>query len=163
MYSSVSLALVGNNSLIYDLRVLTSIELFLNSDFYYKHPCFTSVYENKKSLFMSSYDSLIAFSVSHEAFDSNLCKEFLIECEALLNLINSDTMVLFVFWLWLLFQGEKLKLTILILVPKLTFPYFHILFLHAKTWKLFLWYIFCSVMKVQIFLGLDSNITTTFH
>ena len=40
LYSSASLRLVGNNSLVKDLRCLTSIELALNSPFYAKHKCF---------------------------------------------------------------------------------------------------------------------------
>ena len=40
MYSSVSLLLIANNSLVENLRCLTSIELFLNPDYYGKHCCF---------------------------------------------------------------------------------------------------------------------------
>ena len=34
MYSSISLLLVGNNSLVEELRCLTSVELYLHSEFY---------------------------------------------------------------------------------------------------------------------------------
>ena len=40
MYSSISLLLVGDNSLVDELRCLTSIELYLHSEFYGKHSCF---------------------------------------------------------------------------------------------------------------------------
>lgn len=85
LYSSVSLALTGKNSLISDLRVLTSIELFLNSNFYFNHPCFQAVFSNNKEFF-SSHDSLVAMSVSHLAVGSDFHKECLVEHEALLNL-----------------------------------------------------------------------------
>ena len=42
MYSSMPLLLVGNNSLVEELRFLTSIELYLHSEFYDKHCCFES-------------------------------------------------------------------------------------------------------------------------
>ena len=44
MYSSMSLLLVGDNSLVEELRCLTSIELYLNSDYYGKHDVFQSAY-----------------------------------------------------------------------------------------------------------------------
>ena len=42
MCSSISSLLVGNNSLVKELRRLTSIELYLHSEFYGKHCCFES-------------------------------------------------------------------------------------------------------------------------
>ena len=42
MCSSISLLLIGNNSLVKELRCLTSIELYLHSEFYGKHCCFES-------------------------------------------------------------------------------------------------------------------------
>ena len=44
MYSSMSLLLVGDNSLVEELRCLTSIELYLNTDYYGKHDVFQSAY-----------------------------------------------------------------------------------------------------------------------
>ena len=48
MYSSMSLLLVGDNSLVGELRCLTSIELYLNSDYYCKHDVFQSAYLSQK-------------------------------------------------------------------------------------------------------------------
>ena len=42
IYSSISLLLVGNNSLVENLRCLTSVELYLHSEIYGKHCCFES-------------------------------------------------------------------------------------------------------------------------
>ena len=39
MYSSISLPLIGDNSLVEVLRCLTSIEFFLNADYCGKHGC----------------------------------------------------------------------------------------------------------------------------
>ena len=48
MYSSMSLFLVGDNSLVEELRHLISIELYLNSDYYGKHDVFQSAYLSQK-------------------------------------------------------------------------------------------------------------------
>ena len=42
--------LVGNNSLIHLFRILPSFELFLNHEFYSKHPVVTDVYNNGKAV-----------------------------------------------------------------------------------------------------------------
>ena len=42
--------LVENNSLIHLLRISTSLELFLNDEFYSKHPVFTHMYNNGKTV-----------------------------------------------------------------------------------------------------------------
>ena len=51
LYSAISVRLVGNNSLIYLLGILTSLELFLNHEFYSRHPGLTDVYSNGKTVF----------------------------------------------------------------------------------------------------------------
>ena len=48
MYSSISSLLVGNNSLVKELRRLTSIELYLHSEFHGKHFCFESAELSQK-------------------------------------------------------------------------------------------------------------------
>ena len=48
MYSSLSLLLIGGNSLVEVLRCLTSIELFLNSGYYVKHCCFDLAFNSQK-------------------------------------------------------------------------------------------------------------------
>ena len=54
---AISLLLVGNNSLVEELRCLTSIELYLNSEFYGKHVvlnqrnCLKEMAENPSNYF----------------------------------------------------------------------------------------------------------------
>ena len=48
MCSSISLLLIGDNSLVEVLRCLTSIELFLNADSYGKHCCFDLAFNSQK-------------------------------------------------------------------------------------------------------------------
>ena len=48
MYSSLSLLVIGDNSLVEVLRCLTSIELFLNLDYYGKHCCFDLAFNYQK-------------------------------------------------------------------------------------------------------------------
>ena len=48
MYSSISLLLIGDNSLVEVLRCLTSTELFLNLDYYGKHCCFDLAFNSQK-------------------------------------------------------------------------------------------------------------------
>ena len=50
LYSAMSVRLVGHNSLIHLLRILTSLELFLNHEFYPKHPVLTNVYNKGKTV-----------------------------------------------------------------------------------------------------------------
>ena len=50
LYSVISVRLVGNNSLIHLLRILTSLQLLLIHEFYSKHPVLTGVYNNGKSV-----------------------------------------------------------------------------------------------------------------
>ena len=45
LYSSVSLVMVGDNSLVKTLWILKSTELFLNSGCYCNPPCFLLSYE----------------------------------------------------------------------------------------------------------------------
>ena len=62
LYSAILVRLVGNNSLIYLLGILISLELFLNHEFYSRHPGLTDdVYSNGKTVFeerlFCSYES----------------------------------------------------------------------------------------------------------
>ena len=50
LYSAISVRLVGNNALIYLLRILASLELFLNHEYYSRHPLLTDVYNNGKTV-----------------------------------------------------------------------------------------------------------------
>ena len=75
--------LVGDNSLVHELRMLTSIELFLNANFYSEHSCFLSAAEeHPKNLRLKNLSSL---SVSLECLDSGLANSDLVKQEAILN------------------------------------------------------------------------------
>ena len=87
MYSSISILLVGNNSLTLILRYLTSAELFLNFDYYYQHPLLLSVYNNNKDLF-PRYDSLFSICVSNPALKTNITKNLLVIEESKMNAKN---------------------------------------------------------------------------
>ena len=50
MYSAISVRVVGKNSLIHLLRILTSLQLFLNHEFHSQHPILTDVYNNGKAV-----------------------------------------------------------------------------------------------------------------
>ena len=72
-----------------DLRLATSIELFLHATFYCKHPIFNLLNGKYKDHHtFKSYNSMIAMSVSHEALDSNKQTEELIIEESILNCAN---------------------------------------------------------------------------
>ena len=51
--------LVGNDSLIYTLGILTSIKLFLNCDFYSTHPALIDVHNNGKTVLGEKHFTLI--------------------------------------------------------------------------------------------------------
>ena len=90
MYSSISLLLVGNNSLVEELRCLTSIELYLHSEFYGKHCCFKSAElsqrDGKKPI-----KSLFYLSLKHATIDLGF-KKFsdAVKHEAILNCVNNE-------------------------------------------------------------------------
>ena len=79
LYSAVSVILVENNLLIYNLRTLTSIELFLNCEFYSRNPALIDVYNSGKILLgkkcFTSFDSL-----------SELARCFLLEYERIIEI-----------------------------------------------------------------------------
>ena len=82
----MSLALVGNNSLIFILRILTSIELFCNAEFYLKHPVMVKFFEDHgQDLRIKNYNDLIDMVLPHESTDDEVCRLKMIEKEALLN------------------------------------------------------------------------------
>ena len=89
MYSSVSIATVGDDSLLTPLRMLTSLELFLNANYYSKHPCFLSTFSTNRDKFQN-FNSLLSMSVSFEALDSNLQGDELVKKEAIFNVENSQ-------------------------------------------------------------------------
>ena len=87
MYSSVSFLLVGDNSLVEELRSLTSTELHLNSDYYGKH-VFQSAYLSQKEP-KRSPESFFYLNLKNDALDSNLKnKEDTVTREPILNSQN---------------------------------------------------------------------------
>ena len=88
LYSSVSLALTGTNRLVKCLRILTSIELFLNANFYARHPYFTSLIEKQSEYFANSAKNILPLSVSMKSLDINLIDDALVKQEAILNCHN---------------------------------------------------------------------------
>ena len=48
-FSSASLSLVGDNSLVHERRVMAAVELHVNSTYYAQHPALKSVYEKSQS------------------------------------------------------------------------------------------------------------------
>ena len=82
LFSAFSIVMSGDNRYVDDLRILTSIELYLNSEFYTKHPSFVKVINSRSSLF-NNVDTLLVLSNSHGAFDSGKTKMKLVKEEAL--------------------------------------------------------------------------------
>ena len=97
LYSSVSISIIGDNSLVDDLRLATSIEFFLFATFYCKHPIFLSVYADHKEKVFKSYNNMISMSVLHEALDTNNKNEELVRAEAILNCMNNRWSCFFFF------------------------------------------------------------------
>ena len=63
----------GNNRYVDDLRILVSIELYLNSKFYAKHSSFMKVMNSHSGVF-NNVDTLLALSVLYDALDSGKTK-----------------------------------------------------------------------------------------
>ena len=72
----------GNNRYVDDLGILASIELYLSSEFYAKHPSFVKV-KNSHCGVCNDVDTLLSLSVSHSALDSGKTNMELVKEEAL--------------------------------------------------------------------------------
>lgn len=95
LYSSLSTYLVGNNYLTTELRLLCSIELFLNSEFYANHPLFLEIFSKHSDIFVS-IRSIFVISLSDAAFNSqSLSSVKLIELEAI-NICSANVWSSFV-------------------------------------------------------------------
>ena len=82
LFSAFSIVMSGDNRYVDDLRILASIELYLNSEFYAKHPSFVKVMNSHSGVFNNA-DTLLALSVSHSGFDTGKTKMELVKEEAL--------------------------------------------------------------------------------
>ena len=80
LFSSVSILLCGNNTLVDVLRLLCSIELFQNVSYYASHPLLQNLFETKKDYFVS-LRSIYEIAVSSKATGVSL--EELVKSEAL--------------------------------------------------------------------------------
>ena len=77
LYSSVSLA-----------WVMTSIELYLNANFYCKHPVILSQFDKYGDQICSRFNNLLPLCVSFESVDSDAWGDQLVEMEAISNCEN---------------------------------------------------------------------------
>ena len=81
IFLAFSIAMCGGNRYVNDLRVLTAIELYVNSGFYSQHPTFTLLLNDNPG-FSNSINTILAISVSHNALDTNETKGELVQREA---------------------------------------------------------------------------------
>ena len=68
----------GNNRYVDDFRILGSIELYLNLEFYTKHPSFVKVMNSHFGVF-NNVDTLLALSISNGTLDSGKTKMELVK------------------------------------------------------------------------------------
>ena len=68
----------GNNRYVDDFRILGSIELYLNLEFYTKHPSFVKVMNSHSGVF-NNVDTLLALSISNGTLDSGKTKMELVK------------------------------------------------------------------------------------
>ena len=83
LFSSVSIILVGDNSLVSQLRIATSLELFLYCEYYCKHPNILSAFNQCQ---FSNFKKIFVLLVSHDALDSDKTAADLLKEEACLVL-----------------------------------------------------------------------------
>ena len=107
MYSSISLLLVGNNSFVEKLRCLTSIELYLHSEFYGNHCCFESAEVSQRDA-KKPNNSFFYLSLKHATIDFGF-KNFsdAVNHEVILNCANNEWcsfMCFYVFFLCVFFM-----------------------------------------------------------
>ena len=79
--------LVGDNSLMGDLRAMTSIELYVHADVYSDHPYFLSSFTKHKESICENLKNILPMSLSYQALDScsGLSGDQLVRQEAILN------------------------------------------------------------------------------
>ena len=86
LYSSMSLALIGDNSLLDELRIMTSVYIFLNLNFYSKHPHFNYIFNKYKDKHVfNSVNNLFPMSASFESSENCCCLEEIVKNQAPLN------------------------------------------------------------------------------
>ena len=73
LFSSFLIVMSRKNRYVTDSRILASMELYLNSEFYAKHPSFVKVM-NSQSCVFNNVNTLLVSSVSHGTLDSGKTK-----------------------------------------------------------------------------------------
>ena len=68
VFSSAFLSLVGDNSLVHQLRAMAAVELYVNATYYAQHPALKSVYEKSYNKVFSSYRTV--FELAHGLRDN---------------------------------------------------------------------------------------------
>ena len=86
LFSSAFLSLVGDNSLVHQLRAMAAVELYVNATYYVQHPALKSVYEKSYNKVFSSYRTV--FELAHglrdtKTSDLNYSYEALVQNEAM--------------------------------------------------------------------------------
>ena len=89
LFSTMSIHLVGDSSLCHILRVLSSFELFLFSDFYFSHPNFHYVHKLFPESF-KHYNNAFSFAVSVNLPDGVPYSSELITLEALHTCVDKQ-------------------------------------------------------------------------
>ena len=114
MYSAISVRLVGNNSLIHLLRILTSLELFLIHEFYSKHPVLTDVYNNGKTVLgeklFCSFESVFELNIRLRDSQTRINNKDLIEYMQMTTFGH----LFCAFWLSLLWSVDQFIYSILL-------------------------------------------------
>ena len=82
LFSSASLLISGTNDFIYDLRILTALELFENCQQYCDHPLFSEVYNENSGIF-TSLRNIFDVCLTEESSKQNKNAEDKVKHEAL--------------------------------------------------------------------------------
>ena len=79
---------MGDNSLIEELRAMTSIELYLNANFYCNHPSLLLKFDEYRDQISSSFNNILPLCASFKSLDSGLNGDQLVKEEATSNCEN---------------------------------------------------------------------------
>ena len=116
LFPAFSIMMSGDNRYVDDLRILASIELYLDSEFYAKHPSFVKFMNNTSGVF-NNVDTLLALSVSHGAFDSGKTKIELVKEEDSIFVVHLNDQAFCVYLLYLQFICVSFTAIIKVMMP----------------------------------------------
>ena len=117
------MALVGDNSLVSTLRVMVSIGLYFNANFYCNHPVFESTIAKHGKKVSKSVKNLLPLSVSFGSLDQDVTGEDLVKAEATLN-CSDKTWASFLCILGLSSVLNRPFASIILIVDKRSLSYF---------------------------------------